>query len=203
MQLRKQHSPRVREIQHQSSALFAKTAGIFENLFCCANNDEEVDDATHDFYFPDMAFGEITEESYPPTVLSPSPSAAEKSTMTEGAIANPDSFFSSKGSGIVFLDATQPSVRPLLCLRTGSSFRTATTASMSSASMTTPSIEASQTFDSECSLFSTTSRSRSLSSITTAKCRPRDSHDESNLLRLEAESKSFLPPLSATDGYRC
>ena len=210
-------------------------AGSFENFFCCSSTQAVQDDSTA-YTFPELPSStyckeqlqqeegeddddddDIIEEEY---YLKPSSSAS----TGDKAIASADSFVSKKsGAGsIVFLDAMEPRARPVLHFPASASIRTATTASMSSTQSfyTIPTIQGSQTFDSECSLNSSATteitRPRSISSATTARIKTPhrgksfsskfdDSVDDGqqSIRHVQTQVLQHLPALSATDGYRC
>lgn len=227
--------------QHQQNRrlqkVFAKTAGMFENLFfCCATaagGAHAVQDDAEPYMIPEVP---VLEQEADENEISYYSLKQSSSVSTSGkAIASADSYVSKattsgggSAGGIVFLDAMEPRVRPMLRLPAPSaagSIRTATTASMSSD--TIPTIQGSQTFDSECSLYSGstsgyTRPARSISSATTAKFKhlgrrtdnnsyvnnKQDGHyrqqqEVQSIRRVQTDVLPHLPALSATDGYRC
>lgn len=227
----KSRSQPLQSLQTKTSNALTKTANLFENwFFCCAAHESAVRDDAIAYSLPDLPVGE--EEEYEsvktrrPKNRSVRPSDSASSTRSDKAIAHgDDSFATGKSAGsIVFLDAMEPQARPVLHYPASASIRTATTASMSSQSI--PTIQESHTFDSECSLFTRSSvatevtRPRSISSVTTAKCRTQRKRTESenssssrslplktdenqSIRKVQTEVLPYLPALSATDGYRC
>ena len=206
-------NPKVQRFQSKSSDLIAKTAGLFENLFFCCSSPNMFDDEDDRDRIP-YVLPELPEDKETNCSLKTSGSAS----TSDKAIASADSFVSRKSGGaggIVFLDAMEPHLRPVLHLPASASIRTATTASMSGSSHNTiPTIQGSHTFDSECSMFSGSTeytRARSISSMTSAKCRTYSSQrdtrhpedDSESIRQVQHEVLRYLPKLSATDGYRC
>ena len=217
--------------------LLARTADIFENFFCCASATRAVQDDATVYTFPELpaAVAEVEdtereERQDDDVVCSLKPSSSSSaSTSDKAIIASVDSFVSSKKSSagsIVFLDAMEPRIRPVLHFPASASIKTATTASMSStvdsSFYSIPTIQGSQTFDSECSLASSSAAQKSISSATTAKIKtpqrntyyysnkqPPHDHDDNgsdphSMRHVQTQALSHhLPTLSATDGYRC
>lgn len=234
MKLTNTKNPRLRKMQEQSSALFSKTAGMFENFFCCATPHGVQDDAKS-YTFPELPNEDEQDELLIVSPVSDVKQSSSAVSRSEKVIATSDSYSSKTqssrtarggggGVGIVFLDAMEPRVRPILRLPASAySVRTATTASMSSTADTIPTIQGSRTFDSECSLYSgsakSTTAARSISSVTTAKCghsnnnsqvssscsftTTGDCDKDQSIRRVQTEGLQYLPALSATDGYRC
>lgn len=220
--------------------LLALTADIFDNFFCCASATRAVQDDATAYTFPELpaAVAEDEEEAEREERqdddggVNVKPSFSAASTSDKAIIASVDSFVSSKKSSagsIVFLDAMEPRIRPVLHFPASASIKTATTASMSStvdsSFYSIPTIQGSQTFDSECSLASSSAAQRSISSATTAKIktpqrrtyhysnkqtqhephdRDDDGSDQHSMRHVQTQALSHhLPTLSATDGYRC
>mmetsp|Transcript_16372 Transcript_16372/g.31123 ORF Transcript_16372/g.31123 Transcript_16372/m.31123 type:complete len:239 (-) Transcript_16372:79-795(-) len=225
----------LQNLQSKTSHVLAKTATWMEHFFlCCTAPKDAVNDDAMDYCsLPSDGEYDTTKTTH----FDPNRQRKSgKDDVSDRAIARTKSFFnqnsqrrgrnSTRSDGsIVFLDAMEPHVRPVLHLpASASSIRTATTASMSS------SIPGAFSFDNEedcCdsnSMVTTTSvssaattqvtRPRSFSSATTAKFRTnsmrrrRDDdneyRDEQHSIRqVQTEVLPYLPTLSATDGYRC